>query len=195
MRLSTALKSLISLGAVLTLTACFVSREPLIGREDSSNAFRAGHYAYYEADPDYPDKPAELRWTGEVTISQGVYSSPDNSEDFPYQASRFTTLRRNTIWIAQHPPQPQDEGYFYTLLYRDRDNRNRFYMEWVVCGVLTEDQRDNIGIVLEDDDVCEFTDLETLKHAMSIWDSGRRNDTLEGVPPFPAGRSYIERVD
>lgn len=189
--MTTDLRMILTGAACLILTACFVSTEPLIDPADAAYPLSPAQYAYYEGDPERPEDGHNLEWQGDISIKDGRYATSVDPDDFPYQDSYFAELE-DGIWIAQHAPEPHDDGYFYTLLHADPEHVNRFIIEWVICEPLSDETRDDLGVVMEDD-VCEFTDLDTLKAGMRAWLAIR--DDIEDLGDFPDGYSYLERLE
>ena len=162
-------RGLAALGALamLALAGCLVSEEPLIDADQAVFPLAEGVWARYETD----DGVAELEWRGPVRIVDGVYTSEE--DDFSYEGARFAEMR-DGVFIAQHPPDPDDDDgpWIYSLLYALPDGH--FGYDIPVCDEIPAAERERIGVTMNDDDVCVFDDYETLVAAMEAFEAAAR---------------------
>ncbi|XBQ16407.1 MAG: hypothetical protein ABL308_00675 [Oceanicaulis sp.] len=161
--LAAAFRASLIVLAGLAAAACFASVEPLEPGRETASPIPSGLYARWdEAEDSQGPEPAEPDWTGRIERVDGqIFAETD--PDFPYADARYFRLARD-IWAVRHPPGAEgfaDDAYMYTLI--RRDGRARFLTEIPICDMIEPEVRAEIGLALDEEDVCRAETDEQLR--------------------------------
>jgi hypothetical protein len=146
----------------LALSACFSSRIPLISEAENEILITTGYYKVFEFDES--DGEADLTWSGQIDVSNGRITSPE--DEHPFENMRVRSLTAD-IFVGQSQEDEDSEAFLYVLIFAYDNGTLGFHLP--DCGELGEATRTRLELELGQYNTCEFEDWYTLREALMIY--------------------------
>lgn len=158
---STLRRLLVAGLALVSLSACFLSEDPLIGYWGADTPLSEGTYAHWPVDEN-GDEWAYETWRGAIETKRRRYVSSD--ENFAHHNVRVRQLHED-LYIAQWP---RPDGIVYGLAWVYEDGRVLSYHQ-ADCSVLSEDALEDQALLRDEEGFCSLDNLEQLEGVMRAY--------------------------
>jgi hypothetical protein len=155
----------------LTLSACFTSTVPLISTADNEVLIASGFYKVFEFNEN--DGEAELSWSGQLDVTDGVITS--EVDEYPFENMRVRSLTAD-IFVGQTAQDEDEDEFLYIIIFAYENGTLGFHLP--DCGLLSEETVAELELEVGEYNTCEVTDWDTLSEALMIYIREQGDDMI-----------------